>query len=84
MVTSIGMFGSGAGWDIPIAGHTLNITVGGIVERPVLMEGQLENREHLCLTVSFDHDIVDRAPAARFVQRLREMIEQGSELEEEV
>lgn len=77
MVTSVGMFGNGAGWGIPFAGYTLTITVGGIVARPRVVNGQLEDREHLCLTVSFDHDIVDGAPAARFVQRFRELVEGG-------
>jgi pyruvate/2-oxoglutarate dehydrogenase complex dihydrolipoamide acyltransferase (E2) component len=31
----------------------------------------------LSLTVVFDHDVVDGAPAARFVQRLVELIEGG-------
>ena len=80
MVTSVGMFGQGAGWGIPIASHTLNITVGGIVSRPSLVDGQLENREYLCLTISFDHDLIDGAPAARFIQRFKEFIESGSGL----
>jgi pyruvate/2-oxoglutarate dehydrogenase complex dihydrolipoamide acyltransferase (E2) component len=83
MVTSVGMFGSGAGWGLPVASHTLNVTVGGIVSRPSIVNGQLENREYLCLTLSFDHDIIDGAPAARFIQRFRELIESGSGLTEE-
>ncbi|HEN20657.1 MAG TPA: dehydrogenase, partial [Desulfobacteraceae bacterium] len=82
MVTSIGMFGRGAGWGLPIASHTLNVTVGGIVERPQLIEGNLENREFLCLTVSFDHDIIDGAPAARFVQKFKNFLEEGKGLVE--
>lgn len=74
-LTSIGMFGNGGGWGIPVSNHTLQITLGGIIERPALINGQLMNREHLCVTVSFDHDVVDGAPAARFVQRLKELIE---------
>jgi pyruvate/2-oxoglutarate dehydrogenase complex dihydrolipoamide acyltransferase (E2) component len=31
----------------------------------------------LSLTVIFDHDVVDGAPAARFVKRLVELIEGG-------
>ena len=34
-------------------------------------------REYLCLTVSLNHDIIDGAPAARFVTRLKEPIESG-------
>ena len=32
-------------------------------------------REFLDLTVSVDHDVVDGAPAARFIHRLRHAIE---------
>jgi len=39
-------------------------------------------REYLQLTVAFDHDIVDGAPAARFTKRLVEVLETGSVLEE--
>jgi pyruvate/2-oxoglutarate dehydrogenase complex dihydrolipoamide acyltransferase (E2) component len=42
----------------------------------------LENREHLCLTVSFDHDIIDGAPAARFIQHFKELVESSSGLME--
>ncbi len=77
MVTSVGMFGAGLGWGIPISPAPLSVTVGGIGERPVLVDGRLENREHLSLTVSVDHDLVDGALAARFTQALRELIESG-------
>ena len=76
-LTAIGMFGNGGGWGIPVSNHTLQITLGGISEKPALVNGQLENHEYLCVTVSFDHDIVDGAPAARFVQRLKELVEFG-------
>lgn len=82
MVTSVGMFGRGAGWGVPIASHTLNITVGGIAHRPCLVGNQVENREHLCITVSFDHDIIDGAPASRFIQRFKDLIENADELYE--
>jgi pyruvate/2-oxoglutarate dehydrogenase complex dihydrolipoamide acyltransferase (E2) component len=37
----------------------------------------MEVREHLCLTVSFDHGIVDGAPAERLVRRLADLIGSG-------
>lgn len=74
-LTSVGMFGAGGGWGIPVSNHTLQITLGGIAEKPVLTDGRLANREFLCLTISVDHDIVDGAPAARFIQGLKELIE---------
>ena len=42
-----------------------------------MVDGRIEIREYLCLTLSFDHDIIDGAPAARFTQRLKEIIENG-------
>lgn len=81
-LTAVGMFGSGAGWAIPATNHTLQITLGGIAQKPALINGQLENREYLCVTVSLDHDIIDGAPAARFIERLKELIESGYGLEE--
>jgi hypothetical protein len=32
---------------------------------------------HLSLTISFNHEMIDGAPAARFTQRLKELIESG-------
>jgi pyruvate/2-oxoglutarate dehydrogenase complex dihydrolipoamide acyltransferase (E2) component len=47
-----------------------------------VVEGRIEPREILNLTVSFDHDIVDGGPATRFVRRLVELIECGHGLDE--
>jgi hypothetical protein len=77
ILTSVGMFGEGAGWGITMPLYTLGVTVGSIVVRPALVGGQLEEREILCLTLSFDHDIVDGAPAARFAQHFKELLESG-------
>jgi pyruvate/2-oxoglutarate dehydrogenase complex dihydrolipoamide acyltransferase (E2) component len=81
-ISSVGMFGSGAGWGIPLASPTsLMVTVGGIGQRQELVDGRLVVREHLSLTISVDHDIVDGGPAARFTQRLKELIESGHGLD---
>lgn len=54
------------------------LTVGGIATRPVFVaDGTVQPREYLSLTVSVDHDVVDGAPAVRFVQRLKELVENG-------
>jgi pyruvate/2-oxoglutarate dehydrogenase complex dihydrolipoamide acyltransferase (E2) component len=75
MVTAVGMYGTGAGWGIALTGHTLGVTVGSIVPRARVVDGRVEERDHLCLSVSFDHDIVDGAPAARYIRRLRSLVE---------
>ncbi len=83
VLTSVGMFGRGGGWGIGfLPTHTLGITVGGIARKPGVYDDRVEVREYLHLTLSFDHDIVDGAPAARFARRLTELIETASVLEE--
>jgi 2-oxoacid dehydrogenases acyltransferase (catalytic domain) len=76
-VSAVGMFGKGAGWGIPITEHTLDLTLGGIAEKPGVVDGQIAIREYLCITLSFDHDLIDGAPAARFTAQLKELIESG-------
>ena len=76
-VSAVGMFGKGAGWGIPINDHTLDVTLGGIAEKPGFVDGHIATREYLCLTLSFNHDLIDGAPAARFTERLKELIESG-------
>ncbi|MBP7690573.1 MAG: 2-oxo acid dehydrogenase subunit E2 [Anaerolineales bacterium] len=77
MLTSVGMFGEGSGWGLPLPSHTLNVTVGGLAVKPGVVAGRIEVRDYLCLTISFDHDLIDGAPAARFVQRFKTLIEAG-------
>ena len=82
-LTSVGMFGSGAGWGIPpVIPTALMLTVGGIGEKQAPEDGRGAVREYLSLTVSVDHDLVDGAPAARFTRRLKELIESGYGLED--
>ena len=76
-VTSIGMYAKSGGWAIPLGLHAVNIAVGGISERPGFVGDGIEKRECLALTVTLDHDVVDGAPATRFVARLIELLEEG-------
>lgn len=83
LVTSVGMFGIGAGWAVGIVPlHTLCLTVGGITRKPAVVDGRIEARDLLAVTASIDHDVVDGAPAARFARRLRELIETAEVLQE--
>jgi len=82
-LTSVGLFGGGhSGWGISATPQPLGLVVGGIAWKPAVVDGHIEPREMLSLTVSFDHDIVDGGPATRFVKRLVELIESGSGLNE--
>lgn len=75
--TSVGMFGDSEGWGLGMPNHSLAVTLGGIAAKPGVIDGRIEIREYLAVTLSFDHDIVDGAPAARFSQHFKELIETG-------
>jgi hypothetical protein len=76
MVSAVGMFGHKSGWGVsPGSFYTTNLLLGGIGEKPGVVDGQIAVREYLSLTINFDHDIIDGAPAARFAARLIELIE---------
>jgi pyruvate/2-oxoglutarate dehydrogenase complex dihydrolipoamide acyltransferase (E2) component len=74
-VTSVGMFGAGPAFGIAFQVHTLDVVVGGLDVQPRYVDGEVEPREMLHVTLLFDHDVVDGAPAARFAARLRALIE---------
>lgn len=76
-LTSIGQFASSGGWAIPLGMQALSIAVGGIAVRPGYVGDRIEKRDCLSLTVTLDHDVVDGAPATRFVSRLVELLEEG-------
>lgn len=80
-LTAVGMFASGGFWGIPVPNHTLQVTLGGISEKPGVIDGQIQIREYMSVTISVDHDVVDGAPAARFAQCLKELVEGGAELD---
>ena len=75
IVTAVGMFGEGGGWAITMPNFTLSVAVGGIAVKPGIYQGEIAAREYLDLTVSVDHDIVDGAPAARFIRTFKSLLE---------
>jgi hypothetical protein len=81
-VTAVGMFGRSCGWGLVPLPHTLGLVVGSIARKPAVVDDRIEPREILHLTVVFDHDVVDGAPAARFAARLAELLTSGAGLDE--
>lgn len=74
-IAAVGMFGYGGGWGLATPVHTTSLTLGGLQRRPALVNSIIQEREFLSLTLSYDHDIIDGAPAARFSNRIRRRIE---------
>jgi pyruvate/2-oxoglutarate dehydrogenase complex dihydrolipoamide acyltransferase (E2) component len=82
-ITAVGMFGKGhSGWGITTTPHSLSLVVGSMAWKPAVIDGQIEPREILNLTVVLDHDVIDGAPATRFINSLVELIENGDGLNE--
>ena len=79
-LSAVGMFGTGGGWGIVAAPPTLMVVVGGISSQPRLVDGRLQDRQFLHVTLSFDHDVDDGGPAARFAAHLSELVENADGL----
>lgn len=67
-LNAIGMFGRRGGWSI--------------ARKPGVVEERIEIRDSLSLTINFDHDMIDGAPAARFTRQLSDLIESGYGLDD--
>lgn len=81
-VTSVSGFTDVSGFIIPYFGgqnRPLAFAIGNIVKKPGVINSEIKIREYLSLTISINHDLVDGAPAARFVNRLKQRIEGNCE-----
>jgi pyruvate dehydrogenase E2 component (dihydrolipoamide acetyltransferase) len=52
--------------------------VGAIVKKPVVVNDRVAIRPRIVLTLAFDHRLVDGAPAGRFLQRIKHLVESPS------
>jgi pyruvate dehydrogenase E2 component (dihydrolipoamide acetyltransferase) len=74
-ITNLGMY------DIDVFTPIINLPeaailgVGRIQPKPVVRDGDVIVRQMLQLSLAFDHRLVDGAPAARFLQRIKQLIE---------
>lgn len=75
-VTNLGMFGIGHFTPILNLPQSAILGVGHIRQEPAIIDGQLQSRSILSLSLTFDHRAIDGAPAARFLQTLNQFIEQ--------
>jgi pyruvate dehydrogenase E2 component (dihydrolipoamide acetyltransferase) len=74
-LTNLGMFEIDAFTPIINLPQTAILGVGRIKPQPALMEDQLRIQQTLWLSLTFDHRLVDGAPAARFLQYIKRLIE---------
>jgi pyruvate dehydrogenase E2 component (dihydrolipoamide acetyltransferase) len=77
-VTSLGMYEIDAFTPIVNLPECAVLGVGRIVARPVVVGEDTDViavRKMLALSLTFDHRVVDGAPAARFLQRVKQLVE---------
>jgi len=74
-ITNLGMYEIDAFTPIVNPPESAILGVGRVVARPVGLDGQIVLRNMMALSLSFDHRLIDGAPAARFLQRVKQLIE---------
>ena len=75
-ITSLGMYGVDAFAPIINLPECAILGVGRISLRPAVVDGKIVARQRMWLSLSFDHRVVDGAPAARFLQRITQLVEE--------
>lgn len=70
-ITNLGMYNIDAFTPIINLPQCAILGVGRIVEKPAVYQGQIVPRHLVALSLTFDHRIVDGAPAARFLDQVR-------------
>lgn len=74
-ISNLGMFGVDRFTAIIVPPQAGILAVGAIVERPVAVDGAVQIRPMMTLTVSSDHRVIDGAGAAEFMKELAEAIQ---------
>jgi pyruvate dehydrogenase E2 component (dihydrolipoamide acetyltransferase) len=74
-VTNVGGFGVETGTPIINRPECAIVATGLIAPRPWVVAGELTVRSLMTVSVSFDHRVVDGAEGARFLVRLRDLLE---------
>ena len=79
-LTSLGALGGIASTPVINTPEVAIIGINRMVERPVVIDGQIVIRTMMNLSSSFDHRVIDGMDAARFIQAVRELLEQPAML----
>lgn len=74
-ITSLGSLGGLMSTPIINAPEVAIVGVNRIVEQVMMADGQLRNRRTMNLSSSFDHRVIDGWDAARFVGRIKDLLE---------
>jgi pyruvate dehydrogenase E2 component (dihydrolipoamide acetyltransferase) len=75
-VSNLGMFGVDRFTAVVNAPQAAILAVGAMKERPVVRDGEVVARRTMTMTLSADHRVLYGADAARFLARVRDLLEQ--------
>jgi pyruvate dehydrogenase E2 component (dihydrolipoamide acetyltransferase) len=75
-ITNLGMYDIDAFTPVINLPEAAILGVGRIVRKPAEYKGEIALRHMLTLSLVFDHRLVDGAPAARFLQYIKQVIEE--------
>lgn len=79
-LTSLGALGGIVSTPVLNLPEVAIVGVNRIVERPMVIKGQIVIRKMMNLSSSFDHRVVDGMNAAQFIQAIRGLLEQPASL----
>ena len=79
-LTSLGALGGIVSTPVLNLPEVAIVGVNKIVERPVVIKGQIVIRKMMNLSSSFDHRVIDGMDAAQFIQAIRGLLEQPATL----
>jgi pyruvate dehydrogenase E2 component (dihydrolipoamide acetyltransferase) len=74
-ITNLGMYGVDFFTPIINPPEAAILAIGKITEKPIAANGRIEVKPMIMLSLSYDHRIVDGAPAAEFLRKIKEKIE---------
>ena len=74
-VSNLGMFGIDQFTAIINPPEAGILAIGGVEAKPVVIDGQLEVRQRMRVTMSCDHRVIDGATGAKFLQTLQRYFE---------
>lgn len=73
-VTNLGMFGIDVFTPIINPPEVAIMGIGRILDKPVVVEGQIVIKKMMPLSLTVDHRVVDGVPAAKFLQRIVQIL----------
>jgi pyruvate dehydrogenase E2 component (dihydrolipoamide acetyltransferase) len=76
-ISNLGTYGVDAFTPILNPGETGILGVGRIVEKPAIYRGEMTRRAMLTLSLTFDHRVIDGAPAALFLRTVIDLFNYG-------